>query len=90
MMATGDAGSSVAFSREQASGCAVATYKGRKFVHVEKAAAKVKIPKSVNLEGLHLAMEEDSTAVGALKREVNIQLDTAVVVLYQVLYSTRL
>lgn len=90
MMATGDAGSSVAFSPEQASGGAVGTYKGRKFVHVEKAAAKVKIPKSVNLEGLHLAMEEDSTAVGALKREVNIQLDTAVVVLYQVLYSTRL
>lgn len=81
MLATGDAASSVAFnSAEQASGGTVGTYKGRKFVPTkgskataaERAAAKMKmkIPKNVNLEDLHQAMEEDSTAVDVLKREV--------------------
>lgn len=68
-----DTGSSVAFSPDQTSGGAVGTYKGRKFVPKEKSAApaaRLKIPKNVNLEGLHQAMEEDSTAVDVLKREV--------------------
>lgn len=76
MLATGDAGSSVVFSGEQTSGGTVGTYKGRKFVPKEKAtaaAARLKIPKNVNLEGLHQAMEEDSTAVDVLKREVRIR-----------------
>lgn len=77
MLATGDAGPSVAFSAEQASGGTVGTYRGRKFVPREKAAAaaKLKIPKNVNLEGLHQAMEEDSAAVDALKREVDVEPD---------------
>lgn len=79
MLATsGDAASSsVVFNAEQASGGSVGTYKGRKFATKEKAATttaanetRLKIPKNVNLEGLHLAMEEDSTAVDVLKREV--------------------
>lgn len=73
-MATGDTGTSVAFnSGEQASGGTVGTYKGRKFVPSKEnkaAAAKMKIPKNVNLEDLHQAMEDDSTAVDVLKREV--------------------
>ncbi|CAM9292147.1 unnamed protein product [Scytosiphon promiscuus] len=78
MVATGDAGSSVAYtSGEQTSGGAIGTYKGRKFVSTKDgkaaaaaAAAKMKIPKNVNLEDLHQAMEDDSTAVDVLKREV--------------------
>lgn len=79
MLATVDAGSSVAFnSREQTSGGTVGTYKGRKFVPTKDskaaaaaaASAKMKIPKNVNLEDLHQAMEDDSTAVDVLKREV--------------------
>lgn len=82
MLATGDAGSSIAYnSGEQTSGGTVGTYKGRKFVPTKgsKATAaaaaaaakmKMKIPKNVNLEDLHQAMEEDSTAVDVLKREV--------------------
>lgn len=70
-MMTVEAGSSVPISTEQTSGGTVGTYKGRKFVPKEKAAAaKLKIPKNLNLEGLHQAMEEDSTAVDVLKREV--------------------
>lgn len=78
MLATsGDAtGPSVVFNAEQASGGSVGTYKGRKFATKEKVTTttanetRLKIPKNVNLEGLHLAMEEDSTAVDVLKREV--------------------
>lgn len=78
MLATGDAGSSVAYnSGEQMSGGTVGTYKGRKFVPAKDskaaaatASAKMKIPKNVNLEDLHQAMEDDSTAVDVLKREV--------------------
>lgn len=78
MLATGDAGSSVAFNNggEQMSGGTVGTYKGRKFVSTKDsraaavASAKMKIPKNVNLEDLHQAMEDDATAVDVLKREV--------------------
>lgn len=74
--ASGDTGSSVVLSAEQTSGGAVGTYKGRKFVLKEKAVApsSLKIPKNVNLEGLHQAMEEDSTAVDVLKREAGFLL----------------
>lgn len=78
MLATGDAGSSGAHnSGEHMSGGTVGTYKGRKFVPAKDskvaaaaASAKIKIPKNVNLEDLHQAMEDDSTAVDVLKREV--------------------
>lgn len=78
MMATGDAGPSVGYSSgEQMSGGTVGTYKGRKFVPMKDskaaaaaASARAKIPKNVNLEDLHQAMEDDSTAVDVLKREV--------------------
>lgn len=77
MLAQGDAGSSAAYnSGEQMSGGTVGTYKGRKFVPSKDskaaavASAKMKIPKNVNLEDLHQAMEDDSTAVDVLKREV--------------------
>lgn len=72
-----DTGSSVAFSPDQTSGGSVGTYKGRKFMPKEKpsaSAARLKIPKNVNLEGLHQAMEEDYTAVDVLKREVSLML----------------
>lgn len=72
-----ETGSSVVFNNpDQTSGGAVGTYKGRRFVPRDKIAAKtpaagrLKIPKNVNLEGLHQAMEEDSRAVDVLKREV--------------------
>lgn len=70
MVSTGD--STVVFSTEQTSGGNVGTYKGRRFVSKEKAAGptELKMVKNVDLEGLHEAMEEDSTAVDVLKREV--------------------
>lgn len=76
MLATSDGVSFVAHNNgEQTSGGTVGTYKGRKFVPTKDkaavaAAGKSKIPKNVNLEDLHQAMEDDSTAVDVLKREV--------------------
>ncbi|CBN79110.1 Neurofilament triplet L protein, putative [Ectocarpus siliculosus] len=76
MLATSDGVSFVAHNNgEQTSGGTVGTYKGRKFVPTKDkpavaAAEKSKIPKNVNLEDLHQAMEDDSTAVDVLKREV--------------------
>ncbi len=75
LLATGDAGTSAFNGGEQASGGTVGTYKGRKFVLSKEnkvVAAKMKIPKNVNLEDLHQAMEDDSTAVDVLKREVGM------------------
>lgn len=52
-------------------GGSVGTYKGRKFVSKENSPpVRPKIPKNANLESLHQAMEEDSTAIDVLKREV--------------------
>eukprot|EP00752_Nemacystus_decipiens_P014297 g12717.t1 len=77
MLATTDGGSAAYNSGEQMSGGTVGTYKGRKFVPAKDkavpaaaASAKMKIPKNVNLEDLHQAMEDDATAVDVLKREV--------------------
>ncbi|CAM9203014.1 unnamed protein product, partial [Ectocarpus fasciculatus] len=76
MLATSDGVSFVAHNNgEQTSGGTVGTYKGRKFIPTKDkaavaAAGKSKIPKNVNLEDLHQAMEDDSTAVDVLKREV--------------------
>lgn len=91
MLAMGDAGSSIAYnSGEQMSGGTVGTYKGRKFVPAKDskpapapapaASAKMKIPKNVNLEDLHQAMEDDSTAVDVLKREVRLNSTAKVLV----------
>ena len=70
MPASGDAGGSVMLSSGEASGGTIGTYKGRRFVSKNGPATNLKIPKNVNLDGLHHAMAEDSTAIDILKREV--------------------
>lgn len=50
----------------------VGTYKGRKFIEKQKESpGRVRIPRNVNLEALHVALEEDIAAVATMKREVH-------------------
>jgi hypothetical protein len=53
-------------------GGSVGTYRGRKFVpRPKQPPSRHRIPKNVNLEVLHQALEEDTAAVASMKREMH-------------------